>query len=239
VVLLVKISLMGLPSGACPSIGVSNLHPIGPGQEKIMKNIAMFVICSLPIVGFLLMPIDKVSQPDPWPPASDRDLPEIAPEQLRFGRESHELADMVKHAAQAHGLPPMLVLAMAQVESSLRPDAVSPKGAIGILQIVPHSAGREVYRLQGLTGDPDPDRLKDPRYNLEIASQYIHWLRDYFKEPGQQAVPAHYVVAAYNGGPTRVRNCLDTHGQNWLACMPTETQQYVRRVSQIARLDTL
>lgn len=135
--------------------------------------------------------------------------------------------EAVEAAAYRVGLSTSLARAIAHVESNLDPSAVSAAGAIGLMQVVPESAGREVYRLRGLDGFPSAEALKNPHENADIGASYLKHLQNSLGHYGPRAV-----VAAYNAGPTRVRACLK-QGQQWLTCLPAETQEYLTRVDAL------
>jgi Transglycosylase SLT domain len=90
-------------------------------------------------------------------------------------------------AARRHGLDPELVLAVIAVESAFRPNAVSPKGAQGLMQLMPFTARR--------FGVSDPF---DPRQNIFGGVQYLRLLLDLFQ--GDIALS----LAAYNAGENAV-----------------------------------
>lgn len=204
-----------------------------------MKKIALALISAMPISLFLLATVGPRQADEPtWPAPADIESAELAPAP-ELGPDLESVVQIVKDAAVVHNLPPMLVYAMAQVESGLRTDAVSPAGAVGVLQVVPETAGREVYRLKGRSGVPDRKALEDPRYNSEIAAVYLLWLIEYFRRQEDRRVPAEVVVAAYNGGPTRVQRCLTHHGKHWKQCLPKETQNYLQRVGDLTPLGYL
>ena len=109
-------------------------------------------------------------------------------------------------AAQRHGLDPDLVLAVVGVESGFQPDAVSNKGAQGLMQLMPGTA-----REMGVT-----DAL-DPAQNLDGGTRYLRMLvARYGGDLGK-------ALAAYNAGPGAVRR----HGG-----VPPyrETHHYINRV---------
>ena len=96
------------------------------------------------------------------------------------------LADLVDNAARKYGLPPAFVRAVVAVESGYRPDAVSPKGAIGLMQLMPATA-RE------LGADPNV-----PEQNVDAGTRY---LRDLLLKYDNHA---YHALAAYNAGPGAV-----------------------------------
>ncbi len=112
---------------------------------------------------------------------------------------------MVRAAAERAGLPPKFVESVALVESAFQPDAVSPKGAIGVMQLMPDTA-------RTLGADPH-----DVQQNIDAGTRLLRQLL--LKYDGD-VVKA---LAAYNAGEGAVAryNGLPPY---------TETRQYVNRV---------
>lgn len=123
-------------------------------------------------------------------------------------------ADAIATTADRHGLDRALLAAMVQIESSFQPRAVSPKGARGLLQLMPDTARR--------FGVKDPF---DPLQNLEGGAQYLSWLLTRF------AGRTDLALAAYNAG----EGAVDRHGRR----IPPygETLRYVNRVLEDAIRD--
>jgi soluble lytic murein transglycosylase-like protein len=111
---------------------------------------------------------------------------------------------MARDAARRHGVPEDLFLKLVQVESAWKQDAISPKGAIGLAQLMPGTA--RVLRV-------DPH---DPAQNLEGGARYLSQMYKRFRS-------WRLALAAYNAGPGAVRQ----HG----GVPPyAETRAYVRRI---------
>jgi soluble lytic murein transglycosylase-like protein len=129
---------------------------------------------------------------------------------------------LVDQAAQEFALEPALLKAVMAAESGFNPTAVSPKGAIGLMQIMPATAER-----YGLTGDkkkPVEQKLTDPRTNIRLGARY---LRDLLKlYPAQQEL----VIASYNAGEGAVQKY-----NNQVPPYP-ETRNYVQLVHQFYQL---
>ena len=113
------------------------------------------------------------------------------------------------------GLAPRLALSMAKVESGYDHRAVSPKGAIGVLQLLPRYVCQEY--------DVTPDMLFDPDVNIRIGLEYMKWLLMRFNENLDLS------LAAYNAGPRRVVEA--GYGIPAIG----ETQDYVRKVKKAMR----
>ena len=116
--------------------------------------------------------------------------------------------ELVTQAAVHAGLPPAIVHSIARAESGYRQDAVSPKGAIGLMQLMPKTAAE-------LDADPH-----DPAQNADAGARYLRDLLQKYENDPHQVSKA---VAAYNAGPGAVDKY---HG------IPPyrETIQYVNRV---------
>ena len=117
---------------------------------------------------------------------------------------------LIRHHASQQGLRPELVRAVIQVESAFNPRAVSPKGAMGLMQLMPATA-----RLFGVI---DPF---NPAENIRAGVSYLRQLLERYDQDEQLA------LAAYNAGPTAV----DKYGSK----VPPykETQNYVRKITGI------
>lgn len=94
--------------------------------------------------------------------------------------------ELVTQAAQKAGLPSALVHSVARAESAYQPNAVSNKGAIGIMQLMPGTAAQ-------LHADP-----KDPKQNAEAGAMYLRELLLKYDGTVSKA------LAAYNAGPGAV-----------------------------------
>ncbi len=116
--------------------------------------------------------------------------------------------ELITRAAIHAGLPPAIVHSIARAESGYREDALSPKGAIGLMQLMPKTAAE-------LDADPH-----DPAQNAEAGARYLRDLLQKYENDPHQVSKA---VAAYNAGPAAVDKY---HG---IPPYP-ETIQYVNRV---------
>jgi soluble lytic murein transglycosylase-like protein len=97
--------------------------------------------------------------------------------------------ELVTRAAVQAGLPPEIVHSVAKAESGYQPNAISRKGAIGLMQLMPATAAE-------LNVDPH-----DPAQNAEAGARYLRdLLLKYEKDPHQVSK----AVAAYNAGPGAV-----------------------------------
>jgi soluble lytic murein transglycosylase-like protein len=133
---------------------------------------------------------------------------------------------VVKHhlrrAASDHSLDYELLQALIATESGFDALAVSPKGAVGLMQLMPDTATRFGVAVSGAT--PLEKRLTDPGVNINAGSRYLRYLINLF--PGQLEL----ALAAYNAGEGAVQRAGNK--------IPNfkETQNYVRTVMQLYAL---
>jgi len=125
----------------------------------------------------------------------------------------------LRDAAKEHHIEPELLQALIAAESGFDASAVSPKGAIGLMQIMPATAER--YGLSGDAKLPLAKKLTDPRTNIRTGVRYLSDLIRMF--PGQLEL----ALAAYNAGEGAVQRA-----GNRVPNYP-ETQNYVKTVMQL------
>lgn len=120
-----------------------------------------------------------------------------------------DIEQLVQQTSDRFQVDPKLVHAIIQVESAYDPNAISSKGAMGLMQLIPATAQRFGV------GDPF-----DPRQNLEGGVNYLRYLLDMFGGDLDLS------LAAYNAGEHRVSRA---------GAVPpiTETRDYVRKVSKL------
>jgi soluble lytic murein transglycosylase-like protein len=119
--------------------------------------------------------------------------------------------DLIAEHARLNGVRSDLVRAVMQIESAFNPNARSPKGAMGLMQLMPATA-----RQYGVSNPYNPVE------NVRAGVAYLRELLDRYAENEELA------LAAYNAGPAAV----DRHGQS----VPPyrETRQYVAQINQMA-----
>jgi hypothetical protein len=136
--------------------------------------------------------------------------PAVAPEQTAPPEPpiDNNPQHLAEEAARKFALPESFIKSVMRVESGFQPTAVSPKGAIGLMQLMPDTA-------KYLGVDP-----RDPQQNAEGGARYLRELLErYQNEPDQ----VYRALAAYNAGPAAVEKY---HG------VPPyqETREYILRV---------
>ncbi|MDI9334153.1 MAG: lytic transglycosylase domain-containing protein [Cytophagales bacterium] len=146
----------------------------------------------------------------------------LPPKLAKFFESSPALKAVRPHmqtAAQKHNLDIELLQALIATESGFNVTAISPKGALGLMQLIPETASR--YGVQGDRYHSQQQKLFDPHTNISAGSHYLRDLLTLFK--GQLDL----ALAAYNAGAGAVQRA-----GNQIPNIP-ETQNYVRTVMQM------
>jgi soluble lytic murein transglycosylase-like protein len=177
-------------------------HEVSGDMVRLFQKDGVTEIPSAMVSGF--EEDDFVAAPPTSPAAAAAALPAAAVTRPEAPVPS-DPRTLVRDAAVRLGLPPAFVASVAKVESGFRTDAVSPKGAIGVMQLMPQTAGV-------LGANPH-----DPAQNIDAGTRL---LRELLVKYGGDVVKA---LAAYNAGA----GAVDRFGG-----LPPyeETRQYVNRV---------
>jgi soluble lytic murein transglycosylase len=109
--------------------------------------------------------------------------------------EIEQVARTIAEESRRHGLDPALVLAVIHVESRYDAYAVSPVGAMGLMQILP-ATGEELAAKEGIVWR-GPQTLFDPIVNVRLGVAYLNELTTRY---GNTAM----ALAAYNWGPGHI-----------------------------------
>ena len=120
----------------------------------------------------------------------------------------------IKEASQRFAIPESWVQAVILAESGGDPKAISPKGAMGLMQLMP-ATWAELRHQYNLGADPF-----DPRTNILAGTAYLRAMQDRFGHPA--------LFAAYNAGPGRYEDHLRTGKP-----LPAETRAYVARIAEM------
>jgi len=116
-------------------------------------------------------------------------------------KRAHKYLGMVRQASRKYGVDESLILAIMQTESSFNPYAVSRSDALGLMQVVQHTAGKDVFRSQGKSGTPSRSFLFDPASNIDTGTAYLAMLSNVYLGDITNPTSRRYaVITAYNGG---------------------------------------
>ena len=148
---------------------------------------------------------DEVPYLDPQEPKAQEVEAAAGPVQDRSVLDGTPYGEIIASMSEAHGVDPMLVRALIQVESGYRPKARSPKGAMGLMQLMPSTA-RE-YKVRNPF---------DPKANIEAGIKHLKTLINRFGDTAR-------ALAAYNAGPGAVERFNGVPPYR-------ETRNYVTRI---------
>lgn len=115
---------------------------------------------------------------------------------------SYQYANIIRKSSQRYGIPEDLIYAIIKTESSFNPYAVSWANAYGLMQIVPKTAGRDVFQLvKHRSGQPSPEYLFNPENNIDTGTAYFYLLKNKYLNSIQSSQSLEYsMISAYNGG---------------------------------------
>jgi soluble lytic murein transglycosylase-like protein len=153
--------------------------------------------------SFVDVPTENIASVEPAPAET---APPPPPAAVQIAPKDQSIAEIVRSASDKHLIDEDLIQSVIRAESSFNPKAVSPKGAQGLMQLMPATA-----RNLGV------NNAFDSRENVDAGTRYLHELLVKFKFDLIKA------LAAYNAGPNRVEQYKGVPPYN-------ETRAYVTRI---------
>jgi membrane-bound lytic murein transglycosylase C len=137
---------------------------------------------------------------------------------------AYQYASLVQKYSRKYRVTESLIYGIMKTESSFNPFAVSSAPAYGLMQIVPSTAGKDVFdKIKGRSGQPSAEYLYDPENNIDTGAAYLQILQErYLADISDNNSKRYSVISAYNGG---AGNVLKTFSSN--------RQQAVVRINQL------
>jgi soluble lytic murein transglycosylase len=140
----------------------------------------------------------------------------------------HTYVELIRKEARRYRVEEALVVALARQESAFNPRAVSPVGALGLLQLMPQTAQSMMSKKDQNT-PVTRDEILNPALNAKLGSRYLSKMLKAF------GGKVEYALAAYNAGPGAVGRWRRQYGnlppEIFVEEIPyKETRQYVRKV---------
>lgn len=177
-------------------------HENAPGKVKLYTSTGVIELASTQVAE-----IEQEEYVPPPPAPAPPPAPVVTAASASMAASAGPVRPevLLKEAADKYGLPPEFLHSVARVESGLQANAVSPKGAIGLMQLMPGTAAQ-------LKADPN-----DPAQNVDAGARH---LRDLLEQYGGST---HKALSAYNAGAGAV--------QKYNGVPPyAETRTYVEKV---------
>jgi hypothetical protein len=150
--------------------------------------------------------------PPPEQALPEEDMSQYMPQPQPQQAPTSSYEDAFQKAEGQYGLPEGLLSTIGYHESRFNPDAVSPKGATGVMQLMPRTA-----REYGVNA-------RDPYASIDAAGKKMAGLVKYYNGDIVKA------VAAYNYGEGNLNRAIRDAGEDWVSAIPKETQDYVTNV---------
>ncbi|MBI5178710.1 MAG: lytic transglycosylase domain-containing protein [Nitrospinae bacterium] len=145
----------------------------------------------------------------PWPFEILKRIPSAPKREVRaavYEENRDRFLPVINAAAEAYGLDPHLVRCVIEQESAFNPRAISAKGAVGLMQLMPRTAN--IYKVKN---------IYDPYENIHGGTRYLKYLLKKYRGDVKLA------LAAYNAGEEAVRRYSGVPPYQ-------ETQQYVEKI---------
>jgi soluble lytic murein transglycosylase-like protein len=173
-----------------------------------MSSIARTIAAATMLVAMVFVPAPEARRTEVGRPAP-------APADLGYSEALERVRADIDHAqidrilsavacsAERFDVDPVMILAVIHVESRFDSRAVSSKGAMGLMQLVPGTARAVASQLE--IDWSDEEQLFDPELNILLGTRYLRSMLDRFEDPDT-------ALAAYNAGPTRVSRLQRTSG---------------------------
>ena len=143
-------------------------------------------------------------------------------------------AEIVLAAAKKYQVAADLIYAIIETESQFNPFAVSHANAYGLMQIIPATAGKDVYqKVMNKSGMPSRAVLFRVEDNINIGSAYLHLLDSRYLAKVRHSLSRQYaMISAYNGGAGNVANTFSRDRQKaWTIINQLSAQQVYQRLT--------
>lgn len=125
---------------------------------------------------------------------------------------------IVRKIARRYNLDESLILGIMQTESSFNPYAISYANAVGLMQVVPNTAGRDVFKMKGLNGQPSRKYLFNPEKNIDAGAAYLWLLQNKYLDGIDNPTSKRFaMISAYNSGAGAVLKVF--HDDKYVAMM--------------------
>ena len=128
-------------------------------------------------------------------------------------KKQYNYSGIIRLYGHRYGIDEDLIYAIIRTESNFNPYATSSAKAYGLMQVIPATAGKDVFSLiKNKTGKPSKAYLFQPHFNIDTGTAYLHLLKNHYLKDIIDPITREYaMISAYNGGPS---NMLATFARN-------------------------
>ncbi len=135
-------------------------------------------------------------------------------------KRQYQYAGIIRQYGHFYNIDESLIYAIIHTESRFNPYAISNANAYGLMQVIPSSAGKDVFkRVKNRRDDlPSKEYLFKPQNNIEIGTAYLHLLDNHYLKDIEDPLSRKYsMISAYNGGTGSVLATFDKSRKRALA----------------------
>lgn len=127
----------------------------------------------------------------------------------------YKYSSIIRQVSQKYGIDEDLIYAIIKTESSFNPFAISHAGAYGLMQVIPSTAGADVFqKIKHRHDKPTTKYLFNPYNNIDTGVGYFYILKNrYFKKVNNNTNLNYSIISAYNGGASAVYKVF-SHDKN-------------------------
>ncbi|WP_294833249.1 membrane-bound lytic murein transglycosylase MltC [uncultured Gilliamella sp.] len=147
-----------------------------------------------------------------------------------INQRARKFLPLVTQASNRYLIDERLILAIMEVESAFNPFAVSRTDALGLMQVQQHTAGRDIFKLRGKSGEPSRQYLLDPRNNVDMGTAYLSLLKTKYLAGINNPISLRYaMITSYNGGAGSVLRTFSSDRNEAINIINSMTPQQVYR----------
>lgn len=147
-----------------------------------------------------------------------------------INQRAKKFLPLVIEASNRYFIDDRLILAIMEVESAFNPYAVSRSDALGLMQVQQHTAGRDIFKLRGKSGEPSRQFLLDPKNNVDMGTAYLSLLKTKYLAGINNPISLRYaMITSYNGGAGSVLRTFSNDRDEAIKIINAMTPQQVYR----------
>ncbi len=142
---------------------------------------------------------------------------------------SYKYSTLVQQASKRYNIKESLIYAIIKTESSFNPYAVSHANAYGLMQVIPKTAGKDVFqKVKNRQDQPTKAYLFSPSNNIDTGTAYLKILNTRYLKDVKNDLGRHYaVISAYNGGAGNVFKTFHSNRTEAVKVMNRKNSQQI------------